>query len=245
MARLFDDASNQYLRVTSTPVTEPPFTMACWFYTDDTDIDEVLMEIGDLDDDSHGHWIDADGTLEGDPVCVYSAEGDAAAETASGFSANTWHHAAGVVAASDDRRVYIDGGSKGTDAGEASSTGLDSVNIGAHGNGTPDLYFSGRIAEAAIWNAALSDAEVVELAAGRSPLLVRPQSLVAYWPLVRDGDEDVVGGYDMTPQNAPAVASHPSGIFGRAPISAVAPPVVAPAAAAAGYMTPMRGYWGA
>jgi hypothetical protein len=72
---------------------------------------------------------------------------------------------------------------------------------------------SGSIAEAAIWNVALTDAKVAILAAGFSPLFVDPQSLVAYWPLVRDTDDDVVGGYDMTAYNTPTVASHPPKIF--------------------------------
>jgi hypothetical protein len=59
--------------------------------------------------------------------------------------------------------------------------------------------FTGSVAEAALWNAAPSDAEIAVLAASFSLLFVKPGNLVAYWPLIR---------------------------------------------AAAGYMTPMRGWWG-
>lgn len=43
--------------------------------------------------------------------------------------------------------------------------------------------FHGRIAHAAIWNVALSDAELVMLANGALPTHVRPSALQGYWPL--------------------------------------------------------------
>ena len=41
---------------------------------------------------------------------------------------------------------------------------------------------NGRLAESAIWNAALTAAEMASLGAGFSPLCIRPSALVAYWP---------------------------------------------------------------
>ena len=61
---------------------------------------------------------------------------------------------------------------------------------------TKQNYCDGSLAEAAIWNAALSDAEVAALATGVSPLLVRPGSLVFYAPLARDL-LDRVGGLQL------------------------------------------------
>ena len=42
------------------------------------------------------------------------------------------------------------------------------------------------MAEAAVWNVALSDAEVVALAANASPKMIRPGNLVWYMDLIRD-----------------------------------------------------------
>jgi hypothetical protein len=61
----------------------------------------------------------------------------------------------------------------------------------------------------AIWSAALTDAEAAILALGISPLLVRPASLAAYWPMIRDTDRDLVGDYHWTPYNSPTIATHP------------------------------------
>lgn len=82
---------------------------------------------------------------------------------------------------------------------------------------------SGLIAEAAIWNAALTDAEVAVLAAGYSPLLVRSQSLVFYIPLVRE-ILDVVGGVTITNNNGSTVGDHCRIILPTRPTLLVPPP---------------------
>ena len=43
---------------------------------------------------------------------------------------------------------------------------------------------TGDLAEAAVWNVALTDAEVAALARGIHPFLIRPDALVAYWPIL-------------------------------------------------------------
>lgn len=40
------------------------------------------------------------------------------------------------------------------------------------------------IAEVALWSMALSDADVLALSRGLSPLRMHPEALVAYWPLL-------------------------------------------------------------
>ncbi|MHC4316732.1 MAG: LamG domain-containing protein, partial [Planctomycetota bacterium] len=61
---------------------------------------------------------------------------------------------------------------------------------------------SGKIAHGFIYNVVLTDAEILRLANGALPTEIRPESLVAYWPLI-DNDKDIIGGYDMTPENSP------------------------------------------
>jgi hypothetical protein len=74
--------------------------------------------------------------------------------------------------------------------------------------GTINLFFAGRIAEAGVWNAALTDAEIASLADGMTCDKVRPQSLVFYAPLVRDLI-DAKGGLTITNNNTATVANHP------------------------------------
>lgn len=213
MARLFDNAANEYLAIGNAVLSAYPITMACWANVDDDTGSVSLIGIGDSSVGNHYHVLRLRGNL-GNRVDAHSIDGvSGVANIAAGYVVDTWHHFCGVFSASNLRAVFVDGGSKATNATDVSPAGLDRTTIGA----SPDQFLafkmSGRIAEAAIWNAALSDAEVAILAAGYSPLFVRPQNLVAYWPLVRDEDQDRVGGYDMTAFNAPTIGPHPPIIY--------------------------------
>jgi hypothetical protein len=91
---------------------------------------------------------------------------------------------------------------------------MDRTAIGTTNDGTD--FMSGDIAEAAMWDVALGDDEVLMLGVGFSPLCIRPQSLVAYWPLVgRHSPEiDMIGKFDMTVTGA-AAANHPRIFLGH------------------------------
>ena len=71
-----------------------------------------------------------------------------------------------------------------------------------------NFYFDGSIAEAAIYNAALTAAEIASLAKGMTCDKIRPQNLVFYAPLIRDLN-DQKGGLVITNNNAATVAAHP------------------------------------
>lgn len=208
MARLFDDATTEYLEVASSAVSGYPLTLAGWFYSDDAAAEQVIVSVADSATSANYHVLVAHGGLGGDPVTARSRAANGTAQSSTGYSINTWHHACGVFTAADDRAAFIDGGSKGTDATSSADTGFDAMSIGRVGDSSPSDYFSGRIAEVGIWDVALSDAEVAVLGAGYSPLFVRPQNLVAYWSLIRDEDQDRVGGFDMTAFNTPTIATH-------------------------------------
>lgn len=213
MARAFNDASSQHLSSATTPVTSFPLTMACWFNSDDVANGQGIMSVCDDTSDNDYFALVASGNVGGDPVQASSrstAEGADNAATTTGYSANTWHHAAGVFTNSTSRAAFIDGGSKGTNTAANTPAASDQMGIGAIARPTVFFYFSGRIAEAAIWSAALSDAEVAVLATGISPLFVRPASLVAYWPLMGllSPEPDIIGKYSMTLNAAPTAGDH-------------------------------------
>lgn len=221
MAILFDDAASERLSVASAVATAAPITMACWFNTDNNSANQTLMDLhaSGYGSARNNFMLRADGFTGGDPLTARTggASSAALATTTSGYSVNTWHHACGVFAATNSRSVYIDGGSKGTDTGNLTPAGVDETIIAAQGGLADDLYVSGMMAEAAIWNIALSDAEVAILAMGFSPLFVRPESLVFYLPMIALGgggtQQDWIGGRTMTETNTPATAAHPPNII--------------------------------
>lgn len=220
MARLFDDANEQALEYNGAVLTAVPISMACWFNTNDLGIVEMLMAIsrvpgGSLTNNTFCLYVD--GTIGGDPVKAGVQNNTFAAAAASaGPSLNTWGHACGVFASATSRAAYFNGANKGTNATNITPANVAKTDIARYysHNGTTVIgaWFSGMIAEAGIWDIALTDAEVAVLATGISPLAVHPSNLVAYWPIMgRDSPEiDPVGGYGMTlSASAPVAAAHP------------------------------------
>ena len=205
MARLFNDGANEYLRVGSAVVAALPLTLAAWFYSDDGAADQAL--IGISDGLANGFILQAGG-VGNNEIVAGSIDGGVAdfALSTTFWGINTWHHGCAVFTNTTLRAAFLDGGGKGTQVDFNDPAGVDQTDIGQIGNGSS--YMSGRIAEAAIWNVALTDVEVAILADGFSPLFVRPQNLAAYWSLIRDEDQDRVGGYDMTAFNGPSIAAH-------------------------------------
>ena len=222
MARLFDNALSQYLERDSAVVATQPLTMAAWFNSDDATITQAILSVVDKDDASKMHFLEIAGAVAGDPVRMASivAGSPSYAASTTGYTANTWFHAAGVVSASNARAAYINGGSKGTDATEEDPLlVLDRTSIGRLGDSTPSQYFSGSIAEVAVWDIALTDNEIIVLSKGFSPLFVRPQNLVAYWPLIGNysPETDIVGANNLTLTGTVVKANHPRIIYPSSP----------------------------
>ena len=95
-----------------------------------------------------------------------------------------WVHIAGVFASDSSRAVFFNGTKYSDTTTVNTSPGtndrMDIANFqGTTVSGTPN------VAEFGLWDAALSDAEVVSLARGASCHLVRNSSLVTHLPLVR------------------------------------------------------------
>lgn len=224
MARLFDDASLEYIRGSSAPVTAVPISMSCWFYSDDVTNNQTMIFLGDASQPDRFFLL----RLAAAGASVQAvARGDSPAQSASsttGYTVNTSHHAAARFVTNSSRFAYIDGGSEGPNTTAETPSAIDRVSIGVSDDSTIGAYMSGRIAEAAIWNVDIGAAGVASLAAGMSPLMVRPDGLVFYMPLIRDEDIDIVGGTTMTPFNTPSVAEHPRMIY---PSTAYVPTIVA------------------
>lgn len=222
MARLFDSGSSEYLMVSSALPTAPPLTFACWVMMDSVAEADCFMSLGYSAANSVERiylyqW--SDGVIS----FTEGSDGEATgiAQATAGLTVDTWHHVCGVSASHSSRACYVDGGNKGTDSTTVTADNLDRTYIGRRRTDRAgwggEMYMNGRIAECGIWNVALTDAEVAILAMGFSPLFVRPQNLVAYWSLIRDEDQDRVGGYDMTAYNTPGIATHPAIIYPTSP----------------------------
>ena len=170
----------------------------CWLEFDDTDGNRYLLR--------------ACGGLSGDPVrfSAFSEGEEQHISSSSAFSANTWHTVIATANRSAGINVSLDGGAfayKFTSKfpnGNASWVRIGGV-VGYR-------TLRGSVAEVALYDCNLAasaySADVAALAKGFSPASIRPQNLLAYWPLVR-GLQDHVGGHTLTAQSDPVVVEHP------------------------------------
>ena len=184
MARAGWSTSN-ILRCSFAVVTAPPATLVCWAKTPNLGIGRRLISIGNsASSNSLNNLVLA--VQAGNVVLAQSGDGSTATAvgTSTTITTNTWFHAAAVFGAVNDRRAFLNGGGKNTDTTSRTPTGINRTSIGAGDQTTISAPFDGDIAEAAVWNIALSDAEVLALSKGLSPLLMHPEALVAYWPLI-------------------------------------------------------------
>ena len=202
------NGTNQYLNVASAPVLNTPLTLACWFRSASTTTNQRLVGIYN---DASNYWdLGIRGADAGDPVAaVVNAQAQSSnvqiVPTTAGYTANTWHHAAGVFSSSTSRTAYLDGGNSATGTTNLTNPNGATSEIGRFVGAIQ--YMNGQIAEVGIWNAALTAAEVASLAKGMTCDKVRPQSLVFYAPLVRDLI-DVKGGLTITNNNTATVTNH-------------------------------------
>lgn len=213
MARSLNGTSD-YMQVSSTPITGWPATMAVWAYPTSTATGNVAWWLGDASSTLWNAFYMQLGSSGGSPsvLSVVSASNNTflGANTTANWSLNAWNHCAGVFDGTNFFS-YLNGGNSSSHA--AGSAPL-SFNVNVFGaadvNGVKDNYFTGRLAEAGLWNVALTANEIAALAAGVNPRRIRPGSLKSYWPLwgLSSPEPDLSGGaYNLTLQGT-SLANH-------------------------------------
>ena len=186
MSILFDDGSSEYLLRSEAVVSGAPFTMAAWAKPDANDDEQVIMWIGDIDNRDRFQLYFEDSPLVLKGTCEESGDYDTAT-TSNNWSVGAWHHTCVTYASNRDITVTLNGdtANQGTNSPSANPTNLDNTAIGVlpYDGSAKIRYFSGLIALPCIWSTDLSPDEVAALAAGAHPLMIRPDDIVAFWPL--------------------------------------------------------------
>ncbi len=235
MARLFDDAQNEYLYLAQAAVTGTPLGVSAWVNSDDDTLFQTAFWLGNKDhaDKWLALWLRGDEV--GDPAGLFRHRfiggNQEQAATSSGYTVGTWHQICGFMEDDTHVNVLIDAGSKGTHTPTGVIVDIDAMAIGMARDTTPGGAFSGLVAEVALYNlsgwpgatgadkvAAWEASAVPGLAAGFSPLFW-PLGLSCYWPLggiFGQHDNDIVGGYDMAAFSdaaGPGWVDHPPIIY--------------------------------
>ena len=209
MAVFLAAGSSQYFEDDAAAVITPPLSVSLIAKANDLTNFRVPFQMGDKDGPANFHRLVFNGAIGGDPVQWTSrrqgAAGTGTAATTNPYSVDTWHVLTGVEITTSSRAVYIDGGSKGTNATNVVLVeSPDRTSIGRAGDSSPSNYHDGSIFSCAIWNAALDDDDAAQLGLWYSPLKIKRANLLRYWVL---WDEttlvDLITGQTLTAFNSP------------------------------------------
>lgn len=202
-----------YIQEGSTPITANPVSMSCWFNANNLTVSSVLMAISNAGATAY-HALVFDGANAyglGDDRVIIDSDGVAFAASASAIgSAGVWNQMGFVAASNTSRIAYLNGVAGTTETTNRGPSLWNHLNLGALRSTTTTFRpVDGAFGECGMWNAALTTAEMAILAKGYSPLFVRPNNLVRYWP--------VIGYGTVEAQRVSAVTAAITGTMARAP----------------------------
>ena len=188
--------------LSSAPATAAPITMACWFNSGDTSSLQGLIQIASNFGNNNRFGLALNSGLVSAQT---RTNNQAVADSASSYSANVWHHAAAKFATSSSRFAYLDGEPGSEDTNNRAPSGVDSATIGTRNGNTRPL--DGLVYWPCVWDVALLDHEILELAKGRPPWEVRPESIVSMLEFYSLRDE--ADGSFWTEVNGPIPLAEP------------------------------------
>ena len=202
---VFNDAESDFMYHANNVITDTPYSVSCWIKPDDVANYGAIWHSADATSTAYYQGIILDGEAANDYLEAHHRNGgsEGQAITTSGITVDTWHNVIVLWISDASRTIYIDGGNSHNDTTDvvmAEETHTITA-LGSFRDSSPGTYFSGKIAQCAVWNDQLSGAEITALAGGDLPSAVSADSLVAYWTL----DEiltDSKGSFDMTNSGA-------------------------------------------
>lgn len=230
MAFNFVEGSTQFLALSNNnKITAYPFSMACWAWIDRVGSTPLaFMWIGGEASSAEYAALFFNDNQD-DKLWAQSVIGGGAQSiSAAAMTAGKWFHVGGTWASATSRIAYLDGVAATPETTSKTVSGNDAA-IGYFNDTSPAFPLDGRIMEAGFWGGSgtdvLSAANMATLAAGYSPLFVRPDILKMYLPLVRNSN-DIVGGVTVVENGTPTVIQHNSIIYPSAPHIITAPAAV-------------------
>ncbi len=147
--------------VSSAPVTAAPLTFTAWFRVNDVTSSYEVLSLAQAAADTHYFALEARGSDANDPVAATARGGGSPAlGNSNGLLANTWTHGAAVFLSATSRTGYRNGVPGTPNTTSITPSTINKTGIGYLAKATPAAYLNGAIADARIYNRALSDEEV-------------------------------------------------------------------------------------
>ncbi len=171
-------------------VTAYPFSWGTWFKVitaPTSSATEVILQYADnsLGDTYYRIDIVDSSGLKMNIITRNVADGNNFTTSAATVSTAVWHSCIAVHRDATDHELYLDGTSIATQTVSTGFTaGIDSLGIGHESESGPTIPLEdGDICETAMWDVELTENEITSIANGVSANMIRPASLVGYWPL--------------------------------------------------------------
>lgn len=214
------DGSSQYLSGASTLLTNEPIDMVIYGYCGSSTAYQVALNLGNGGGASGNYDVVWAGSAGGDPIsCLKQTDGavNGQADTSSGYSTNTWFLGASTFISNTSRAAFINGGSKGTNTTSITDPTPDNIAIGASLNSSASVYFNGRLAEAYVISANMTDGQHGTAGKGVSPFWLVPASKIRGWYHCFNNPNNSVtttGNYPhLTATGSPTYTSHPANVM--------------------------------
>lgn len=214
------NGSSQYLSASSTLLTDEPIDMVAHVNSDSLTDSQMILSLANGAATFGFFALMIRGDVGGDPARAQKiSDGGTAgnADSSSGYSTGQWMIPSASHISNTSRSVYLDGGSKGTNTTSVADPTPDYISVGVRRSSGLNNYFDGKIAEAYVLDANMSDEQHAARGKGYSALWDVPVKNVRGWyPLLRTTDlqNRMAGGYpDLTATGSPTGAAHPEKVI--------------------------------
>ena len=180
MARVFDGTGDKLQHTSISVDITNGVTLACWSYHSNTSSARRISSLSPSANTS-SFLIQSDANYA---YALVSSGASTAYHRASCPSG--WFHLAGVFSGAS-RTVYANGSAGTVSSGSISITEPAVLSLGAVAYNSGLLYGVGSVAHAAVWECVLSSEDISALYSGGigvDPRTIRPDALVAYYPLI-------------------------------------------------------------
>lgn len=157
------NGTTQYFVSTTALLTTTPLTITAWGRSTQNTASRPLAGVFRNDADASAYYVQWSGARTGDPISAVtytSSNTFVIADSATGFSTNTWHHGSAIIASSTSRIAAIDGILGTTETTSGVTTLINSTCIGRLNRLTPANYFQGQAGDVRFYNRALTAAEI-------------------------------------------------------------------------------------
>jgi len=202
------DGTGDFFSLASTLGAAYPFTFGGLFNLDNVATNQGLFGI---DNGANNDW-SIDTNASAVRIRTKDAGTAVAASSAATLANATWMSCIAVLTSATDKSIFVDGGNKATNATSRTPVPA-SLRIGQTAGAGTNL--TGLCASCWVANTNWSDAEVaaITITGGslyRSPLLIKPASIVGYWRFEGGALTDLIAGNTLTENGNPTTVASPT-----------------------------------